>query len=160
MEIFDFNKESDLSNWFVVDDVVMGGRSDGNFEINEDGHGIFYGKVSLENNGGFSSIRYEFEEQKIAAYKTCSIRLKGDGKSYQFRTKTSRYDRHSYIYTFETNGDWQTIHIPLTEMYPAFRGRRLDIPNYPVESIEQIAFLIANKKAEAFELSIDWIGLE
>ena len=88
------------------------------------------------------------------------IRLKGDGKRYQFRTKSNRYERHAYIYYFETTGNWQTIEIPLLKMYPTFRGRRLDIPNYPAEQLEQIAFLIANKKAESFELKIDWIGLE
>ena len=55
--IFDFNKDSDLRNWFVVDDVVMGGRSSGSFELSPDGHGVFKVNVSLENNGGFCSIR-------------------------------------------------------------------------------------------------------
>jgi hypothetical protein len=27
--IFDFNKNSSISNWIVVDDVVMGGKSNG-----------------------------------------------------------------------------------------------------------------------------------
>jgi len=160
MKIFDFNNESDLSDWMVVDDVVMGGRSEGNFSIDDNGHGVFYGDVSLENYGGFSSIRYQFEPKIVAKYKHCVIRLKGDGKRYQFRTKSNIYERHAYIYYFETTGDWQTIKIPLHEMYPTFRGRRIDIPNYPAEQLEQIAFLIANKKAEAFELKIDWIGLE
>lgn len=158
--LFDFNKDCDLSNWYVMDDVVMGGRSDGNFQINEDGYGMYYGKVSLENNGGFSSIRYRLNNQNISAYTTCKIRLKSDGKKYQFRTKSEAYDRHSYIYQFETSGEWETISIPLSEMYPSWRGRKLDMPNYPVEQLEEIAFLIGNKKAESFELLFDWITLE
>ena len=59
--IFDFSKESDLRNWRIVDDVVMGGKSDGNFYINKDGHATFSGTVSLENNGGFSSVRHWFK---------------------------------------------------------------------------------------------------
>jgi len=39
-------------------------------------------------------------------------------------------------------------------MHPAFRGTNLDIPNYDRESIEEIAFLISNKKAENFKLEI------
>jgi hypothetical protein len=42
--LFDFNKTSDTSNWRIVDDVVMGGRSNGSFEINTEGHGKFSGK--------------------------------------------------------------------------------------------------------------------
>ena len=33
--IFDFNKKSDLQDWSIVDDVVMGGRSLSTFKLNE-----------------------------------------------------------------------------------------------------------------------------
>lgn len=160
MQLFDFTKKSDLSNWNVVDDVVMGGRSDGDFRISEEGNGIFSGDVSLKNYGGFSSVRYRFDLRKVNDFKQCKIRLKGDGKRYQFRVKSDQYDRHAYIYYFETSGDWETIIIPLADMYPTFRGRRLDMPNYPMVNLEEIAFLIANKKAESFQLQLDWITLE
>lgn len=160
LTLFEFKKEKDLTNWYVVDDVVMGGRSDGNMKINEDGNGLFYGDVSLENNGGFSSIQYRFEQKLIDKYKTCKIRLKGDGKSYQFRMKANSFDRHSYLSHFETSGDWQIIEIPMAEMYPSFRGRKLDMPNFPGKGLAQISFLISNKRAESFELELDWIVLE
>jgi len=160
MSLFDFSKNSDLSNWTVVDDVVMGGRSDGHFSINEDGNGLFYGNVSLENYGGFSSVRYRPETINIEKKKYCKIRLKGDGKRYQFRVKSSQSERQSYINYFETSGEWETISIALTDLYPTFRGRQLDMPNYPAISLEEVAFLIANKKAETFQLELDWITLE
>lgn len=160
MQLFDFNNDRDLSGWYVVDDGVMGGRSAGNLEINEDGNGIFFGDVSLENNGGFSSIRYRFEQRDISPHQLCKIRLKGDGKRYQFRVKTDKYDRHSYIFHFETSGEWQTIQIPLAEMYPAFRGRKLNMVNYPAHQLEELSFMIGNKKAESFKLELDWIELE
>ena len=68
--IFDFNKNSSISNWVVVDDVVMGGRSTGNFKLNKDGNGVFYGNVSLDNNGGFSSLRHGFNKLNIEKFKT------------------------------------------------------------------------------------------
>lgn len=160
MLLFDFSKDSDLANWAVVDDVVMGGRSDGRFEINESGHAVFQGKVSLENNGGFSSVRYRFSQKNIAGYTKILLRLKGDGKRYQFRVKSDRYNRHSYIYDFETTKEWQTIEVPLHKMIPSFRGRILDIPNYQGKVLEEIAFLIGNKKAESFKLEIDKISLK
>lgn len=160
MVIFDFEQNSDLSNWQVVDDVVMGGRSAGQCAINTEGNAVFRGQISLENNGGFSSLRYRFAEKKVDQYSKAVIRLKGDGNRYQFRIKSNQNDWHSYISYFQTTGDWQTIEIPLSEMYPTFRGRRLDQPNYPGESLAEVAFLIGNKKEQNFNLEIDWIGLE
>ncbi|WP_298546297.1 CIA30 family protein [uncultured Aquimarina sp.] len=158
--IFDFTKDSNLSNWNVVDDGVMGGISQGKFEINKEGNAVFKGNVSLENNGGFSSVRYRFNSKKVKEFTKVLIRLKGDQKKYQFRIKTNSSDRYSYIAHFKTTGDWQTVEVSLSEMYPAFRGRKLDLPNYPIETMQEIAFLIGNKKAEQFRLEIDKIELK
>lgn len=157
--LFDFNASSDLSAWKVVDDVVMGGRSSGSFELNEEGHGVFSGAVSLENNGGFSSVRCTMEQVAVEGRTTVIIRLKGDGKKYQFRVKDDAENRHSYIASFETSGEWQTIEIELHEMIPSFRGRTLDLPNFDQPQIEELAFLIGNKKPEKFKLEVDSIVL-
>ena len=158
--IFDFNSKSDISKWRVVDDVVMGGRSSGDFRLNAAGNGEFSGAVSLENNGGFSSVRYRFKKGKIAAYTKFILRVKGDGKKYQFRVKSDAYDYHSYIANIQTDGTWQTIEVLFSEMYPAFRGRDLDMDNYPGKKMEEIAFLIGNKKREKFKIEIDNIALK
>ena len=157
--IFDFNKNSSISNWIVVDDVVMGGRSYGNFQLNNDGKGVFSGKISLDNNGGFSSVRYGFNKLNIEKFKSIVLKIKGDGKNYQFRIKHKSSDYASYITSFSSSGEWQEIEISLNSMYPSFRGRKLDEPNFFHKSIEEVTFLIANKKNEEFILLIDKIEL-
>jgi hypothetical protein len=158
--IFDFNKNSSISNWVVVDDVVMGGRSNGNFQLNKDGNGVFSGKVSLDNNGGFSSVRYGFNKLNVEKFKSMFLKIKGDGKNYQFRIKHKSSDYASYITSFSSSGEWQEIEIPLNSMYPSFRGRKLDKPNFFHKNIEEVTFLIANKKNEEFMLLIDKIELK
>ncbi len=158
--IFDFNKDSDIQSWIIVDDVVMGGRSSGSFSLSAEGHGVFQGTVSLENNGGFSSVRYRFPKKQTKEYTRVVIRLKGDGKEYQFRIKSDASDYYSYITTFPTTGEWQDVEIPLKDMYPSFRGRRLNQPNFSKESIEEVAFLIGNKKKEKFKLLLDSLALK
>ena len=149
--IFDFNTNANTENWRIVDDVVMGGKSSGTFKINEDGYGVFGGYVSLENNGGFSSVRYRFDKIDVADYNKISLKIKGDGKQYQFRIKANSRDYYSYITNFETSGDWEEIEIPLNKMYPSWRGRKRDMPNFSDNQIEEIAFLISNKKEEEFK---------
>jgi len=159
-EVYDFSPESEQGDWFVVDDRVMGGRSQGDVELSEDGNGIFQGTVSLENNGGFSSIRARMEVIETTDYSAFKIRLKGDGKNYQFRVRSQLNERHSYQYEFPTTGAWQEVTVPFDQMIPTFRGWQLDLPNYPGEVMRECSFLISNKKNESFRLEIDRIWLE
>lgn len=158
--IFDFTKDSDISAWRVVDDVVMGGRSQGSFRLNENGNGLFSGDVSLENNGGFSSLRYRFKQIEVLSNTKVVLKVKGDGNDYQFRVKDSYQNFYSYIKTFKTSKEWQLIEIDLSEMYPSFRGRKLAMENFSSEVIQEIAILIGNKKEQSFMLEIDQIYLK
>ena len=155
--LFDFTINSNIDNWRVVDDSVMGGISSSKFFVDASGNGVFKGNVSLENNGGFCSAQHYPKPVSLKEKKVFSVRLKGDGKKYQFRLKSKRSNYYSYIYEFQTTTDWQTIEIPITELYASFRGRSIDIPNYDGASLEEIAFLVGNKKKEDFQLLIDKI---
>tara|TARA_B110000858_G_C17705057_1_gene427819 strand:+ start:58 stop:591 length:534 start_codon:yes stop_codon:yes gene_type:complete len=158
--IFKFEPGVSTKGWRVIDDRVMGGRSQGDFEVNLEGLGVFEGYVTTENNGGFSSLRYSFYGLKTTGFTSVVLKLKGDGKSYQFRLKESDNQRHSYIYSFTTSGEVQEITIPLKNFVPSFRGYTLDIPNFNANKIEEIAFLIGNKVKENFRLEIDRISLK
>ena len=155
-----FSTSDEINRWEVVNDGVMGGKSSGNIELKDDTYGYFHGHVSLRNNGGFTSIRKPLNKTNIKGLKVAKLRIKGDGKSYQFRVKSERKDRHVYKYEFETTGEWETISISLKEMTPTYRGYTPDLPNYQAETLAQIGLLIANKKAENFSLLIENIALE
>ncbi|NJX16736.1 CIA30 family protein [Tamlana crocina] len=155
--IFTFNKTSNLEHWKVVDDAVMGGKSSGHFKLNQDGMGMFYGKVSLDNNGGFSSLRYRGDSIDTQGFQEIVLRIKGDGKRYQFRVKANLDDNHSYVSYFTTTGEWQTINMALKDLFPRFRGRNLSIPKFSGEAIEELGFLLANKKTENFTLLLESI---
>ena len=157
--LFDFSETDDWSGWRVENDVVMGGRSSSKLERSVEGNAVFKGNVSLENNGGFASVQYHFPSKDIKGYKTAVLHVKGDGKTYQFRLKENLEDRASYVHDFQTSGDWQTIEIPLNKMKPVYRGRDLDMPNFSANSIQEVRFLIGNKKEQDFRLEIDKIEL-
>jgi NADH dehydrogenase [ubiquinone] 1 alpha subcomplex assembly factor 1 len=158
--IFDFDKNSNIKDWIIIDDVVMGGESFSTFKLNEDGFGVFEGSVSLDNNGGFSSVRYRFQKTELQQFTSIVVKLRGDGKEYQLRIKSNYSDYYSYIMPFSTSGEWQEIKIPLKDMYPSWRGRRLNQPNFSEDFINEITFLIGNKKNENFKLLIDKIELK
>lgn len=158
--IFDFSTQSNSKSWVIVNDGVMGGLSSGSFGLTSNGHGLFKGSISLENYGGFSMVRHNFKRKSIKGFAKIILKIKGDGKRYQFRIKSNSSEYYSYVTYFITNGNWQEIEIALMDMYPTFRGRKLNKPNFSDNYIEEIAFLIGNKKEEDFQLFIDKIELK
>lgn len=161
MIIADFTTgDRKAGNWEIVNDVVMGGRSQSRFSHQNEGRAVFEGQVSLENNGGFAMVRSRFQPIAIEAYQRVLIDLRGDGKRYQFRVKSSFGERQAYVQYFETSGERQTVSIRLADLYPTFRGRRLEMPNFPARQLSEIAFLIGNKRAESFRLELYRIELQ
>lgn len=158
--IFNFSENSDISKWQIINDGVMGGLSKGDFYLNKDGNGIFQGRISLENNGGFSSVQYAFDQIEVKQYSTFKLHIKGDGKAFQFRAKRTTSDKHSYIATFKTTGEWQLVTIEMKDMIPQYRGEQLPMSNYYGDQLEQVTFLFGNKKEESFMLEIDKITME
>ena len=158
--LFDFSSSSDWSGWEIQNDVVMGGKSSSDLSRSKEGNAVFTGDVSLRNNGGFASLQHHFTPKDIRGYDRAVIRLKGDGKEYQFRIKASLNERTSYIYTFNTSGEWQTIEIPLNKMEPSYRGNKLDQPNFNANQMQEVRFLIGNGKTENFRLEIDKLALQ
>lgn len=159
LEIFNFSNTKKLDSWEVTDDVVMGGQSNSHFSINPERKGVFQGKVSTENNGGFSSVRYRFNPIKVEGFSKVKLKVNGVNQRFQFRLKEKQTDDHSYIQYFETNGEWQEIEIQLNDLYPTYRGNKLDKPSFNGIYIAEIGFLIGNNKNEEFRLEIDSIYL-
>jgi len=153
--LFNFSEATNADHWVVVNDGVMGGRSQARFVMNDDGTALFSGEVSLKNNGGFASLRYRMEPVPLQGAQTLVVRLKGDGKNYQLRIRENSSDYFSYITTVATSGEWQTLQVPLHDMYPSFRGQKLNRPNYRGNTLSELTFLIANKREESFSLLLE-----
>ena len=158
-KIYTFSTQTNIQEWRIVNDGVMGGISNSALVLTDAGHGQFSGHVSLANNGGFASMQLN-KTIKLAKEKFIVLRIKGDGKRYEFRLKGDIFQSESYVHQFATSGEWENLKLPISEFFPQFRGRKLNIPNFNFKSIEQLSFLITNREEEDFELLIDWIGLE
>lgn len=141
-------------SWLIVNDDVMGGRSQASATLNEDGL-LFRGTVSLENNGGFASTRGLLQRPPTGATKV-RINVRGDGRSYQIRLRPARsYDGVAWRQEFQTNGKWQTLVFDLSNFEPVFRGRLVrDAGAIDPETLGQVGFMIADKKAGPFSLEV------
>ncbi len=146
-------KNVNNNKWHIVNDDVMGGVSKGNISYINNTL-IFKGEISLDNNGGFSSIRKYPKNILVNKNNKIVLTLKGDGKTYYLRVKSNINDYYSYTIPFKTTNNWQIITLQLADFYPTFRGRKLNMDNFNKTTIQEIGFLIGNKKNEEFKIEI------
>ena len=150
----------DSGEWLVVNDGVMGGLSSSGIRGTGEGTGLFSGELSLENNGGFASVRCLVGLTDLSDFDGLVVRVRGDGRSYQLRLRGSdRFDGVAYRAFFDTiDGEWVMARIPFEDFLPTFRGRTLtDAPTLDVSQIAQVAFLVADKQPGSFALEIDFV---
>jgi uncharacterized surface protein with fasciclin (FAS1) repeats len=157
--IFDFANVR-KNSWPSVNDNVMGGISEGRSRITEAGTALFLGALSLENNGGFSTIRSSAEDLELAGWDGLILRVRGDGRSYNFSalTNDSRRELHYWEHAFDTEADeWIEVKVPFDALSHRVMG--WTIPDGPIDpaTIRSLAFGVSDKNTAPFALEVDSI---
>ena len=153
--MIDFTQENEHQNWTATNDNIMGGISTGGL-VYEGETSQFKGELSLENNGGFSSINRSIESLG-SEMDSVELTFVGDGRSYQLRLTTwIDGNRTNYKHNFETiKGEQLKKVFQLTDFQAVFRGRLLSgAPRLKAQDIKQLGFLIADKQPLPFELNL------
>jgi hypothetical protein len=140
--------------WQTVNDGVMGGISSSRM-VEADGVLNFEGELSLENNGGFASVR-RLVDADLSQVTGVRLEVRGDKRTYQFRLRQNgRFDGVAWRAEFTTIAEWQTMELSFDEFVPVFRGRRVPEAGQVVPaSIRQIGFMLADKTPGPFKLEI------
>ncbi len=151
-----------ITAWQIVDDGVMGGLSKGNFKSDKkNGSLIFAGNLSLENNGGFSSIRSNSLLIDLSDFKGIRIKTRGDGRKYKIRLESdARYRLRTVSFQHEftaTKGEWSQVFIPFDKLKASWRGLQLPKKKFNPKKIQKIGIIIADKKEGPFRMELDWI---
>ena len=161
--LFDFSDAEAARQWQTVNDGVMGGRSDGRFGVTESQTMEFFGTLSLENNGGFASVRSRAKKLDLRQKDTLVARVKGDGRIYTFNLYVpTRRMAFSYRIEFKTKQDtWIEVRAPLQDFVATSFGRIVEnaAPMNPQE-VNSIGVLLGDKKPGPFRLEVDWIMAE
>jgi uncharacterized surface protein with fasciclin (FAS1) repeats len=156
-DIATFKSADSVKSWTSVNDGVMGGVSKGGFKRTEEGTLIFSGELSLENNGGFASIRTEERKFDLTGMSAIIVNARGDGRTYWMDLRTSgQMGASSYrAYLPTTAGKWSETRIPLADFKLQAFGRALPVKALDRANVASIGFTLADKKEGAFSLEIE-----
>ncbi len=158
--LFDFSGAYAAKEWQTVNDGVMGGVSDGKFKITDKKTLEFYGTLSLENNGGFASVRSRAKKLGLEKGDVLVARVRGDGRDYSMNLYVPRpLTAFSYRAAVKTKKDeWIEVKLPLDKFEATSFGRvvRDARPLDPAE-VNALGFLLGDKKAGPFRLEVEWI---
>lgn len=157
-EKYDFGKEK-TNNWIKINDGVMGGLSQSNIEYTANSI-IFSGNVSLDNNGGFVSLRANWGEYDLTKYKGIKIKYRSVGQTFGFMIENRRRFYYPYyIAELEASEDWQEIEILWSDLNEYKIGRKTGkkITDEFLRSVIRFGFINTSKKASDFRFEIDYI---
>jgi len=157
-----FTDQKVRSQWSITNDDVMGGVSTSKISAGEDKVLIFSGEVSLENNGGFASLRSPIDDYDFSDYEGFMLKVKSDGKTYSLSFRQTKYfSGYNYNQKFITNKDnWQVVKLPFKDFIFKYYGKEVSNSEPPRKSeVKQISILISDKQQGPFKIEIEWIGL-
>jgi len=151
---------AETKSWMVVNDTVMGGVSEAEVKPHSDGGVTFSGELSLENNGGFTSMRTGDIRQDWSDVSAIQLEVVGDGRTYiaTVRTPQRSMRRIYYRQAFETvAGETTTVTLPLEDFEAYTYGRRR--PSAPTlaqvrSRVGSVGVMLADKKPGSFSLRI------
>jgi NADH dehydrogenase [ubiquinone] 1 alpha subcomplex assembly factor 1 len=159
--LIDFGHPDAVIQWFASDDVVMGGVSNSGLQATAASTALFAGVVSLENNGGFASIRCRPAHYDLRGYDGIALRVKGDGKRYGMNLEVKpAFNGVLYRASFDTGAEtWSTIYLPFGEFMPMYRGMKLRAVPIDLGNIVSLGLIITNKQSGPFALEIASINV-
>lgn len=137
-------------DWKIINDDVMGGHSSSEYSMNNNSI-LFSGFTSLDNNGGFASIRGILNKNLASHLSQIKIYHEKDERDYEIILK-SKKNNYSYRHLLKTE------FINLSDFEASYRGSK--IVNYQsivASDIESIGIIIADGKQSDFEIILNVI---
>ena len=156
MTLFDFDAD-EAGRWEVVNDGVMGGRSQGYAAI---GAGIlrFTGTL-VTRGGGFTSVRAD-RSVDLSGYDGLELRVQGGGRTFEVEIDdgTRRWRRSvSRRAAFPTTPEWTVVRVPFDAFQTSVFGEPVAAPPVDLSNIRSFGLYILDGIDGPFRLEVDAI---
>lgn len=159
----DFGEGSGGEDWYVVNDGVMGGLSEGRARLTPNSI-LFEGEISLRNNGGFSALRDPFGARDLSGFRSVEIRYKSSGQDFAYTLeKSPRFWIPNYKMPLpDSQGDWVVVTHKLLDFEESRLGKPTGakVDQAILSQIVRTGFINTGKQAGPFRLEVDYVRFE
>lgn len=145
--------------WGSVNDTVMGGRSSSDLAWNKQNELVWTGRLSLENNGGFVSIRTQGAKLDWAQYDGLEVVVVGAGRDIQLtaqrRDMVVRAGGYRALMHTEAAGETR-VFIPFSAFVLKRFGREINGPALAsaLQQASEVGLLMADKREGPFQVTL------
>ena len=147
----------DSLDWVVVNDTVMGGVSSSQVAV--DDTLVFSGELSLEQNGGFASIRARVDEGAFAGVSAIRLEVDGDGRTYDLtlRRRDVPLRAGSYGVQVPTEVGRSEVVVPIHAFRPTSFGRPVNgapALDAGLAAVDTVGLMLADKRSGPFSIEL------
>jgi hypothetical protein len=160
--VFHFgNTPGKTNDWLVISDNVMGGVSQSTIEYKENSL-LLSGDISLDNYGGFSSVKTRFQQFDLSAYAGVRIRCKSSNQKFAITLEDSRNwtqpnYKGDFFNTREDNWEVITLYFKDFKAYQIGEPTGGNLEQNTLKNIVRIGIITTEKKEGPFSLEVDFI---
>ncbi len=154
MTLYDFSADTD-AGWFIVNDGVMGGHSDGHV-AHEDGALVFSGDL-VTRDGGFTAARTD-KTADLSGTTAVELVVRGDGRTYELELSDGTMRRGEMVSRkapFETTaGEQATVRVAFADLADTVFGEPVDVPDFDPSSLAGMGIFMADGQDGPFRLDV------
>ncbi len=154
--LFAFDR-ADEAEWEVVNDGVMGGRSQGFVTVSE-GSLRFTGTL-VTQGGGFTSVRAR-RGIDLTGQAGLELRVRGSGRQFEVELNDGQgnFGRSvSRRAPFPTSAEWTLVRVPFSTLRSTIFGQVVNAPPIDLSRIRSVGLYMVDGQDGPFRLEVDYI---
>ena len=160
--IIDFGNSAEKNQeWKLLSDNIMGGVTKSKIEYTNNSV-LLSGNISLDNYGGFSSIKTKYKSVDLSKYNGIKIKFKSTNQKFAFTLEDNQdWTQPNYKREFSSKKDdtWEEVIIYFKDFQEIVIGETTGnmMKSKSLKNIVRMGIMTYEKKEGPFNLEVDYI---
>jgi hypothetical protein len=160
--IIDFGNSTEKNQeWVLLSDNIMGGITKSKIEYTNNSV-LLSGNISLDNYGGFSSIKTKYKSVDLSKYIGIKIKFKSTNQKFAFTLEDNQdWTQPNYKREFSSKKDdtWEEVIIYFKDFQEIVIGETTGnmMKSKSLKNIVRMGIMTYEKKEGPFSLEVDYI---